>query len=85
MIPIKQIRSLVNPANNQFQFSFEMDWDKTTLGHMHDKLDASFEGGAFLNIAGAAAVDFDKESGKLFVEVLIDASDLFEEYPNDED
>lgn len=72
-------------SNNLVKHSFEMPWDETSLSRIYDRIDASVEGGALIDIVSAKPIEFHPERLTLSVEVVMDITDMLEEQPDEEE
>jgi hypothetical protein len=71
-------------AENRTNLTIELPWDQCHLARVYDHLDQSYEGGSLFDILSVTPVSFNKERETITINVLIDASDALDEYPEDE-
>lgn len=69
----------IKDQNNQFKHLVECHWNETSLSKLYDKIDAQIEGGALIDIVSQNPISYDKSAQRLLVELVLDASDLFNE------
>jgi hypothetical protein len=77
MITKAQLKQMKD-SNNHVKHSFEVSWEETSLSRLFDKIDASVEGGALIDIVSAKPIEFIKEREALIVEIVMDVSDVFD-------
>lgn len=71
--------SQIKDEKNQFKHVFECHWNETSLARLYEKIDAQIEGGALIDIVKQNALSYNPSNQSLLVELVLDASDLFDE------
>lgn len=80
MITKTQLLGLID-ENKRFKYSFEFAWDETNLSRLYDKLDAQIQHGCLIDIVSAKPISYDLNEQTVVVEMELDCSDIFEEFP----
>jgi hypothetical protein len=64
---------------NRAKYQFDMPWDETSIARVYDKIDASVEGGALIDIVSVEPISYNPDTQTMKIEVVLGLDDLFSE------
>jgi hypothetical protein len=64
---------------NRAKYQFDMPWDETSIARVYDKIDASVEGGALIDVVSVKPISYNPDTQTMKIEVVLGLDDLFSE------